>query len=144
MHWLSEEVCPSESQVPQDPTPSRAHLINIHPLDLRAHQEFPSTRALEISRKWIARGQAYPYMICICLTLASTYKCSFSHSSLQAARTDIELREITTSNPHVRKQKTRVRVFQTPAQPRREIYGLLVAQPWEMCSGPTSYSKHAP
>ena len=89
----------SKSQVPQDPTPSRAHLINI--LSIYEHtKSFPAPEPWRYPGNGMRGDRRTSYIqICICLTLTSTYKCSFQHSALQAARTDIELREITTSNP---------------------------------------------
>lgn len=68
--------------------------------------------------------------VCSFVTLTFTYKWSFQHGALQAARTSVRLSKTTTCA-----EKQRIRtcacVLRAPAQQRRENYGLLIAQPWE-------------
>lgn len=110
------------------------------PPDVREHREVSSDPSLEDAGNGIRRDRHNSYFqVCSHETLVLTYKCSFSHSALQAARTAVEVSKITTPKNRAEGQRTRAFVLRAPAQPRRETFGLLVAQPWKMCSGPTPY-----
>lgn len=150
IHALGDPVYPSlepsrlrflKTQIPQfRAVPlDRALIRSTSSRPASAAWRFPATRALQIPNMQCAGTDVPSKSKYAAMGLSPLLTNCPSHIRLSKLRVLVsKASEITTSRsvPNSREYE-RTLVLQAPAQPRRETYGLLIAQPGR-CSGPTS------